>query len=269
HPQALAQCRGWLMRNYPLLPLDAAASNSEAARQASQDPTVAAIAGDYAAHAWDLQAVASGIQDDPQNRTRFLAVGRLETLPTGDDQTSIILAVPNRAGAVYSMLAPLAGNGVSMTRFESRPARTGQWEYYFYVDMLGHRNDPKVAKALIDLKKEGAFFKKLGSYPRQEGVAMHEPRQAADSAALPVLAVVGVGLIGGSFAAALRRAGAVGRVLGVGRNRKSLQHAIELGLIDAEATLQVAAEQADIIFLSLPVGSTQAALETMLPHLRH
>ena len=167
HPQALAQCRGWLMRNYPLLPLDAAASNSEAARQASQDPTVAAIVGDYAAHAWDLQAVASGIQDDPQNRTRFLAVGRLETLPTGDDQTSIILAVPNRAGAVYSMLAPLAGNGVSMTRFESRPARTGQWEYYFYVDMLGHRNDPKVAKALSDLKKEVAFFKELGSYPRQ------------------------------------------------------------------------------------------------------
>lgn len=98
---------------------------------------------------------------------------------------------------------------------------------------------------------------------------MHDPKQSADSAALPVLAVVGVGLIGGSFAAALRRAGAVGRVLGVGRNRKSLQHAIELGLIDAEATLQAAAEQADIIFLSLPVGSTQAALETMLPHLRH
>ena len=146
--------------------LDAAASNSEAARMASQDASVAAIAGDYAAHAWDLLAVSSGIQDDPQNRTRFLAVGNIETLPTGDDQTSIILAVPNRAGAVYTMLAPLAGSGVSMTRFESRPARTGQWEYYFYVDMLGHRNDPMVAKALGDLKKEVAFFKELGSYPR-------------------------------------------------------------------------------------------------------
>jgi len=94
-------------------------------------------------------------------------VGKIETLPTGDDQTSIILAVPNRAGAVYTMLAPLAGNGVSMTRFESRPARTGQWEYYFYVDMLGHRNDPKVGKALNELKQEVAFFKELGSYPRQ------------------------------------------------------------------------------------------------------
>lgn len=167
HPQALAQCRNWLTRNYPAMPLDAASSNSEAARMASEDPSIAAIAGDQAAHAWGLEVVASGIQDDPQNRTRFLAVGKIETLPTGDDQTSIILAVPNRAGAVYTMLAPLANNGVSMTRFESRPARTGQWEYYFYVDMLGHRNDAKVGKALEDLKQEVAFFKELGSYPRQ------------------------------------------------------------------------------------------------------
>lgn len=167
HPQALAQCRSWLTRHYPAMPLDAASSNSEAARMASEDPTIAAIAGNQAAHAWELQAVASGIQDDPQNRTRFLAVGKIETLPTGDDQTSIILAVPNRAGAVYTMLAPLAANGVSMTRFESRPARTGQWEYYFYVDMLGHRNDVQVGKALDELKREVAFFKELGSYPRQ------------------------------------------------------------------------------------------------------
>ena len=167
HPQALAQCREWLTRHYPNLPLDAASSNSEAARMASQDASVAAIAGDLAAHAWQLPPVAKGIQDDPQNRTRFIAVGKIETMPTGDDQTSIILAVPNRAGAVYSMLAPLAANGVSMTRFESRPARTGQWEYYFYVDILGHRNDPAVAKALNELKKEVAFFKELGSYPRQ------------------------------------------------------------------------------------------------------
>src|SRR5690606_3527164 len=167
HPQALAQCQAWLTRNHPDLPRDAASSNGEAARIASQDPTVAAIAGTMAAHAWDLQTIASGIQDDPQNRTRFLAIGPIETLPTGNDQTSIILAVPNRAGAVYDMLAPLAANGVSMTRLESRPARTGQWEYYFYVDLIGHRNEPPVARALEELKKEVAFFKVLGSYPRQ------------------------------------------------------------------------------------------------------
>jgi chorismate mutase/prephenate dehydratase len=167
HPQALAQCQAWLTQHYPNLVRTAASSNGEAARLASQDGSVAAIAGAVAAHAWQLQIVADGIQDDPQNRTRFLAVGKIETLPSSNDKTSIILAVPNRAGAVYDMLAPLADNGVSMTRLESRPARTGQWEYYFYVDLLGHRNDPAVARALDQLKKQVAFFKVLGSYPIQ------------------------------------------------------------------------------------------------------
>jgi chorismate mutase/prephenate dehydratase len=167
HPQALAQCQAWLTRHCPGLSRDAASSNAEAARIASTDPTVAAIAGLTAASAWNLQVIASGIQDDPQNQTRFLAVGNIETLPTGDDKTSVILAVPNRPGAVYDMLAPLAKNGVSMTRLESRPARTGQWEYYFYVDVLGHRNEPAVEQALAELKKQVAFFKVLGSYPRQ------------------------------------------------------------------------------------------------------
>lgn len=167
HPQALAQCQSWLTQHHPSLIRDAASSNAEAARIAAEDPSVAAIAGSMAAEAWGLSLVASGIQDDPQNRTRFLAVGAIDTLPTGHDKTSVILAVPNRAGAVYDMLAPLADNGVSMTRLESRPARTGQWEYYFYVDLLGHRNDPAVTKALADLKRRAAFFKELGSYPIQ------------------------------------------------------------------------------------------------------
>ncbi|KAA0911822.1 prephenate dehydratase [Pusillimonas sp. ANT_WB101] len=167
HPQALAQCQAWLTQHRPDLARDAASSNGEAARIASLDPTVAAIAGETAAHAWDLQIVHAGIQDDPQNRTRFLSVGAIETLPTGNDKTSIILAVPNRSGAVYEMLSPLATNGVSMTRLESRPARTGQWEYYFYVDLLGHRDEPAVAQALAELKQQVAFFKVLGSYPRQ------------------------------------------------------------------------------------------------------
>jgi len=167
HPQALAQCQGWLARNAPQLSRDAAASNAEAARVASQDPTVAAIAGEPAAAAWGLQVVSAGIQDDPHNRTRFVAVGRIPSLPSGRDKTSLILAVPNRAGAVYDMLAPLAANGVSMSRFESRPARTGQWEYYFYVDILGHHDEPHVARALAALQDQAAFFKLLGSYPAQ------------------------------------------------------------------------------------------------------
>lgn len=167
HPQALAQCQHWLGMNHANLAREPVASNAEAARLASQDPTIAAIASDQAARAWQLQPVAQGIQDDPTNRTRFLAVGKIDTLPSGADKTSLILAVPNEAGAVYKMLAPLADHGVSMYRFESRPARTGQWEYYFYVDIEGHRLDAPVAKALSELQARCAFFKLLGSYPRQ------------------------------------------------------------------------------------------------------
>lgn len=167
HPQALAQCQSWLNRHYPGLECAAAPSNSEAARLASEDATVAAIAGEVAAQEWGLGVVAARIQDDALNRTRFLAIANLDNPATGHDKTSIILAVPNRAGAVYEMLAPLAENGVSMTRLESRPARTGQWEYYFYIDFLGHQSDAKVQKALAVLQERAAFFKVLGSYPAQ------------------------------------------------------------------------------------------------------
>jgi chorismate mutase/prephenate dehydratase len=167
HPQSLAQCQGWLARHYPQLARDAASSNAEAARLASQDTTIAAIAGLAAAEAWGLRCVTEGIQDDPHNRTRFLALGHDAVAPSGRDKSSLILAVPNRAGAVYEMLSPLVENKVSMTRLESRPARTGQWEYYFYVDIEGHADEPAVAQALAQLKARTAFYKLLGSYPMQ------------------------------------------------------------------------------------------------------
>ncbi|MDB5775971.1 MAG: pheA [Herbaspirillum sp.] len=165
HSQALAQCDGWLKEHYPTLGRDAVASNAEAARMAGEDPGVAAIAGDIAAQTYGLQVVNAHIQDDPHNRTRFAVIGRLQTAPSSHDQTSIVLSVPNQAGAVYKMLAPLARHGVSMTRFESRPARMGAWDYYFYVDLEGHAADEKVAEALAELKTNAAFFKLLGSYP--------------------------------------------------------------------------------------------------------
>jgi chorismate mutase/prephenate dehydratase len=165
HAQALAQCQLWLNQYFPGISRQSVSSNGEAARMASQNPKVAAIAGGAAGGKYNLQVVQSNIQDDPHNRTRFAVIGRLQTAPSGADQTSLVLSVPNKAGAVYSMLAPLAKHGVSMTRFESRPARTGTWEYYFYVDVEGHAQDDKVAKALAELKDNAAFFKVLGSYP--------------------------------------------------------------------------------------------------------
>lgn len=165
HAQALAQCVNWLNQHHPELPRIGVASNAEAAKLAAEDPAVAAIAGESAGERYGLQSVAAHIQDDPGNRTRFVVLGRQATAPSGRDKTSLILSVPNRAGAVYHMLTPLAEHGVSMTRFESRPAKSGAWEYWFYVDIEGHEQDPKVAAALAELRERCAFYKSLGSYP--------------------------------------------------------------------------------------------------------
>ena len=165
HSQALAQCQGWLNDHYPDIERQALASNGEAARLASTDASVAAIAGEMASKLYGLPLVHAHIQDDPHNRTRFVVIGSLQPASSGRDQTSLVLSVPNKPGAVYELLAPLAKYGVSMTRFESRPARTGSWDYYFYVDIEGHAQDAKVAQALTELEQQAAFFKVLGSYP--------------------------------------------------------------------------------------------------------
>lgn len=165
HPQAIAQCTNWLNRHLPTVERVPVASNAEGARLASEDPAVAAIASETALKLYGLEPVAVAIQDDPLNRTRFLVVGRQRTAPSGHDQTSLILAVPDRAGAVHALIEPLARHGVSMKRFESRPARQSGWEYYFYIDLIGHQDDPAVSPALSELKARSAYYKSLGSYP--------------------------------------------------------------------------------------------------------
>ncbi len=166
HPQALAQCTGWLDRNGSGLERVPVSSNAEGARLASIEPFTAGIAGDNAAERYGLQYVARAIQDDANNRTRFLVLGHYECGPSGADQTSLILSVPDRAGAVHALIEPLARHGVSMKRFESRPARQGNWEYYFYIDLIGHQADPPVAAALQELKSNAAYYRLVGSYPR-------------------------------------------------------------------------------------------------------
>jgi len=165
HPQALAQCQRWLDEHFPGVKRVPASSNGQAAEMASKDPSIAAIAGQVAAQHYGLQSVAERIEDDPNNRTRFAAVGDFTPEACGVDQTSLILSVPDKAGAVVSLIEPLARHGVSMKRFESRPARQGSWEYFFYVDLVGHRNDSNVALALAEIRERAAFFKDLGSYP--------------------------------------------------------------------------------------------------------
>ena len=169
HPQALAQCQGWLSKHLPHAERRPVDSNAEGARLASLNPTWAGLAGERAAQQFGLHIVAHAIQDEAYNRTRFAIICLPQTLAmpqaTGKDSTSLIISVPNRPGAVHDLLVPLKTHGVSMTRFESRPARTGQWEYYFYIDLAGHPSEPHVAKALEELQGLCAFYKVLGAYP--------------------------------------------------------------------------------------------------------
>jgi chorismate mutase/prephenate dehydratase len=169
HPQALAQCHEWLSTHLPLAERRPAASNAEGARLAAQDSRLAAIASARAASEYGLHCVAPAIQDDPHNRTRFAVVTDPRRHPapqaSGHDCTSLVVSVSNKPGAVHDLLVPLKEHGVSMTRFESRPARSGQWEYYFYIDLEGHPDEPQVSAALKALREVCAFFKVLGAYP--------------------------------------------------------------------------------------------------------
>jgi chorismate mutase/prephenate dehydratase len=169
HPQALAQCHQWLSHHLPNVERRPVASNAEGARLASLDPKLAGIASERAGSEYGLHIVAPAIQDDPHNRTRFVIVTDPSRHPqpraSGHDCTSLVVSVVNRPGAVHDMLVPLKQHGVSMTRLESRPARSGQWEYYFYMDIQGHPDQPQVAAALKELRAVCAFFKLLGTYP--------------------------------------------------------------------------------------------------------
>ena len=169
HPQALAQCQGWLATHLPQAERRPVSSNAEGARLASLDGGLAAIAAERAASEFGLHIVAAAIQDEAHNRTRFAIVADPALHPgpgaSGRDCTSLIVSVPNRPGAVHDMLVPLKLHAVSMTRFESRPARSGQWEYHFYIDLEGHPDDPRVAAALHELRAACAFFRLLGAYP--------------------------------------------------------------------------------------------------------
>ncbi len=165
HAQSLAQCQGWLNRWLPQAERVAVASNAEAARLAAQQPTAAAIAGEGAAAFYQLSILARNIEDQPNNTTRFLVLGAHDAAASGKDKTSLVMSAPNQPGAVHGLLAPLARHQVSMTRFESRPSRTGLWEYLFFLDIEGHREDEPVARALEELREQAPFLKILGSYP--------------------------------------------------------------------------------------------------------
>ena len=166
HQQTLAQCREWLDANLPGIERVAVSSNAEAARQAAAGKGTAAIASEAAAQIYGLESLYPNIEDEPDNMTRFLVIGRQEVQPSGADKTSILVSAPNKPGALHTLLQPFARHNISMTRIESRPSRQHTWDYVFFVDIEGHRQDKNVARALEELEAEAPMLKILGSYPK-------------------------------------------------------------------------------------------------------
>jgi chorismate mutase / prephenate dehydratase len=168
HPQSFAQCHQWLRTNLPQIPSAEfinASSNADAARQAAENEHAAAVASKRAAEIFELSICAENIEDDPKNTTRFLVIGTQEVAASGKDKTSLAMSTNNNSGAIYKLLAPLAEHGVSMTRLESRPSRTGLWQYFFFIDIEGHQQDENVSIALKEIDNKATFLKILGSYP--------------------------------------------------------------------------------------------------------
>jgi len=166
HQQSLAQCRLWLDKNLPNIERIAVNSNAEAVLLALQHEQSAAIAGILAADLYDIPVLNADIEDEPNNTTRFVIIGRYQAPPSGCDRTSLLVFAHNRAGSLYDLLKPLAKRGISMSNIESRPSRRGVWEYVFFIDVDGHYEDDIVAAAIDEIGKTSAMVKVLGSYPR-------------------------------------------------------------------------------------------------------
>ncbi len=166
HPQALAQCRKWLSRNLPDAELVSSSSNAEAVVKVLECSHHAAIASIATAKIYNLNTLASNIEDQRGNTTRFLVIGNISTESTGYDKTSILLSKQNRPGSLVNLLQPFAALKINMSKIESRPSRKAMWDYVFFIDFEGHAKDEKVVSLFEILKQEALLFKHLGSYPR-------------------------------------------------------------------------------------------------------
>ena len=166
HQQSLGQCRQWLMSHLSGVETIAVSSNAEAARLAHEEEGAAAIAGEIASDIYQLNTLATNIEDESNNTTRFLVIGEQEVPASGDDKTSMMISTKNIAGALQSVLAPFAYAGISLNKIESRPSRQAAWDYVFFVDIDGHKDDEKVAAVLQELLPNVNLLKVLGSYPR-------------------------------------------------------------------------------------------------------
>ncbi len=174
HQQSLAQCRGYLSANFPNCETEAVASNALAAKRAAEDSSLAAIASAAAGEAYELKPIASNVQDVATNTTRFLVMGTRPVERSGSaraDKTTLLFAVADRVGTLNQALNLFARNAINISKIESRPLRARPWEYLFFVDVMGHRDDPKLSRALKSLERKALFLKVLGSYPEGRSAA--------------------------------------------------------------------------------------------------
>ncbi|MDO4223135.1 MAG: prephenate dehydratase [Acinetobacter sp.] len=165
HQQTLAQCRKWLDRHYPSAELVALNSNAEAARRIRNEWHSAAIASDVAAKIYDLEILAPNIEDNPDNTTRFLVIGREKAARSGQDKTSILVSAQDRSGALLDILTPLAKHNITMTSIETRPDLPTKWAYVFFIDLKGHIEDDNIRAALDEIRPLVKELRVLGSYP--------------------------------------------------------------------------------------------------------
>lgn len=166
HPQALAQCADWLNRHIPRATVEPVESTARAAQLAAADPTAAAVASQIAGETYGVPVLAEHTEDAAHNMTRFLVIGRGSCEQTGNDKTSLIMSTAHAPGALYSALSIFADHSISLSRLESRPLESRPWEYMFFIDFEGHRDDLGVAACLAELAERVSFHRVLGSYPQ-------------------------------------------------------------------------------------------------------
>jgi len=166
HQQSLSQCNQWLDKNLPNAERIAMSSNAQAVLHAKDSDVGASIGGVMAAELYDVPILVSDIEDEPDNTTRFAVIGQHRSPPSGEDRTSLLVFVSNNPGSLFDLLKPLADRGISMSNIESRPSRRGVWDYVFFIDIDGHRDDNIVKEAIIEIEKASAMVTVLGSYPK-------------------------------------------------------------------------------------------------------
>jgi chorismate mutase/prephenate dehydratase len=165
HPQALGQCRRWLAAHFPKVDVEEVGSTAHAAMMAAQDAKLGAISSSLAREVYDLQVVAENIEDQSNNITRFLIIGHDDSKPSRDDKTSLVFSVKDEPGILHRMLEPFAKSRINLTKIESRPLKNKPWEYMFFIDFRGHKEEGGVKRAIKKLERSCLFLKVLGSYP--------------------------------------------------------------------------------------------------------